>query len=324
MNIEHVIPIANVKSTRVDAAWFSQTVDELERTLPVGPIIEIGSSVSAGDPNLFIQREVSAALRRDGDTVLLTYGGDGTVNRVWQQVIDMSTADKSAGKIVLAHVVGGAINVNSRLLGIPPKESSVLRAFQQQQSISIDQQHAEITMADGSVLSRTGLIEFGFIGVPPFLSEYEKVRSRFSRIIDRVVIAAQRSLHKMRPQEVRVEQNGATIYERPTLLIETVNGPNILGKKLTGRTLTDGLMTVFMVPSGIAGEGLVRLALGYTALSLGNAQAQSIPQLETSDVVFHFPEGAVWHVDAEVGDEFVSRATVQVIPRSVPFLLPGR
>lgn len=321
MNIERIVPIANTRSTRVEPSWFAGTAETLARTTPVADIIEIGGSSAFQGA---INAEVDEAFRREGETVFLLYGGDGTLNRTWQQITDHLSAEPNPGKIILAHVIGGAVNVNARILGIPPTETAVVSAVRQAQALAVDQQHATLTLATGERVRQVGLLEFGFIGAPPFIREYEEVRGRFRSVLNRIRVAIGRSFHKIRPQEVTVEQGGSVVYERPTLLLETINGPFILGRQLSPRTLTDGLMTAFLVPASVPGEALARVAVGYTALSLGVPEPSAITQIHAPELVFRFPQSAEWHRDGEPGDLPVTAARVTVVPQSVPFLLPAR
>ena len=320
-SIGGVIPVINHKASRTQSGVLSGALEEMR--LPYrAPTIELGNGLTRDEVYVQLDREIDLAINRKDPTVLMIDAGDGTVNTIVQHVYYHVGSQSS---IIFAHVASGQCNVNGLEYGIRPDQQSIVRALRSENVKRIDYQNATFMAEDGHMLpSRRGLLAVGVVAASA-IRTYERVRAGSTRkmgLTERIMRSVPESVNTVHPTAIKVSDRSGVIYEQQSALGEVLNGAGYMFLVPATGNVTDGTMTMMLVPARDKFQVLTQVTFGLLLAHMGIRKHNPfMQQFQSNQFTFELGEPSDYHVDGEVGETKVRSVSIVSVPQAIPFLV---
>lgn len=236
---------------------------------------------------------------------LIVIGGDGTLHEVVNGLMSLPKDERPT----VGLVPGGTCNDFARALDLPVEPIEAARLFKMSHVQPVDVMR---------VNDRYGL---NFIGVGLIADASRQIDPLQKESLGSIgyFLATIRQFRELDPFDVRIEQDGKVVHDRPVSFLYVGNGAYLgtVPTKLPTQSFTDGLVEV--VHSSAIGFPMIRQLLTQQ-LGLEQSSPEWV-HLQMSQLTVYLSESQIIDVDGEHFE--ADRLHIDVLPSELTFLVPS-
>lgn len=314
--IEAIVPIINSRAHGMNDRAIAEIRDGIGE-FPVGDEIVLFDGHTPEEAERALMHEYNLAEKRDGSTVFVVAGGDGSMQKVRNL---FAATGETHDNVIFLHVPMGFVNGNESVFGVKLRSDAIHSALTRGRVLSVD--HMAVTMSPdfGQPVTSLALLSIG-VNDTHMLKRVEDVRTRGGSRLAKLVEGA-KGIADMDPVGVTIRDASGVIYQDSSMLTETIGGQKLLHVPMTTGSLTDGWMTTLVVPAEHRVEGVARAVLGMIAGAAGMREANPyLVQVSGAAVQIVFDRPVPTHVDGEIQQE-VCALDIICVPGGTRFLVP--
>lgn len=315
LTIEAVVPVINSRAHGMN----DRTITEIREgigEIPVANEIVLFNGHTPEEAERALTHEYDAAQKRDGATVFVVVGGDGSMQKVRNLV---SREGETHDHVLFLHVPMGFVNGNKRAFGVEPQSEAIHHALTRGRVLSVDHMVVTQTHDSGHTHASLALLSVG-TNDAHMLTRVEQARGRGGTTLAKL-IEGTRGIACMDPVGVTIRGESGVIYQDAALVTETIGGQKLLHVPVVEGSLTDGWMTTLVVPAEHRAEGVARAMLGLLAGAVGmRTENPFLVQVSGSTVQLEFDRPVLAHLDGEVQQE-ICALDITCVPGGTRFLV---
>ena len=249
--------------------------------------------------------ELARQVTREGRTMIVAAGGDGTINEVINGIIPALEAEQV---VTLGIIPMGTANDLADVLGLPRDVTTACQLLAAGKTRLLD-----VVQVNGRYF-----VNNSGVGLEPVISiEHEHMRRVKGNL--RYILAALKGIGKAKPWHMRLEWDDGT-YEGPIILVSVGNSPRTGGAfYMTPKALLDDGLLDFVYAVGMSRWQLLRLLpKTFTGQHIHHP---SVHYLQTTSLTITASPATPIQADGEVIDRAATLVNYHILPKRLNIIV---